>query len=62
MSNGDDEDVLGAIIGIGSAIFLGLLGAAIIDSFSQPKCPNCNNLVKKNATHCSNCHYSLRWY
>lgn len=62
MSNSDDEDILGAIIGIGSAICLGLLGAAIIDSLSQPKCPNCNNPVKKNTTYCSRCNYSLRWY
>ena len=63
MNDSDDisgEDILGALIGIGAGVFLGLLGAAVLDSLSRPKCPYCNNPVEKNAIYCENCNTLLR--
>lgn len=60
MSKKDDE-VLGAIIGIGAAIGLGLLGAAILDSLSGPRCPNCNHKINRNDRYCKYCNAYLRW-
>jgi hypothetical protein len=47
-----DEDIAGAIIGISAGILLGLLGAAIIDSLTGPRCPNCNHKVQRNVPNC----------
>ena len=60
MSN-HDEDILGAIIGIGAGILLGLLGAAILDSFSGTHCPNCHHKIERYAPYCPNCNIALRW-
>lgn len=61
MSDDTSEDILGALIGIGSGIILGMLGAAILDSLSKPRCPYCKSPVEKNATYCRNCNSYLRW-
>jgi len=61
MSDNSGEDILGAIIGIGSGILLGMLGAAILDSLSKPRCPYCKSPVERNATYCRNCNSYLRW-
>jgi hypothetical protein len=61
MSDDTGEDILGALIGIGSGILLGMLGAAILDSLSKPRCPHCKYRVEKNATYCENCKSYLRW-
>jgi hypothetical protein len=57
----NDEDIAGAIIGIGAGILLGMLGAAILDSLSGPRCPNCKHKIEKNAPYCPNCDALLRW-
>lgn len=56
------DALVGAILGIIAAIFIGLLAAAIIDFLlrDQPRCPNCNHRVNKDASVCDNCGISLR--
>jgi len=56
-----EDDIAGAIIGIGAGILLGLLGAAILDSLTGPRCPNCNHKVQRDAPYCSYCNTYLRW-
>jgi len=56
-----EDDIAGAIIGICAGIFLGMLGTAILDSLSGPKCPNCNHKVETNALYCNYCNTYLRW-
>lgn len=60
MSKKEDE-LLGAIIGVSTGIALGLLGAAILDSLSGPRCPNCNYKIEREATYCNHCNAYLRW-
>ena len=56
-----DDEIIGAIIGIAAGAALGLLGAAIIDALTKPKCPNCGALIDRDAPYCKNCHIPLRW-
>ncbi|MDI3486240.1 MAG: hypothetical protein PWQ50_1460 [Methanolobus sp.] len=55
------EDVIGTIIGIGAGLFLGMLGAAIIDSVLGYRCPNCNSKIEQNSRYCRYCNTPLRW-
>lgn len=55
------EDVVGAVIGIGAGILLGLLGVAVIEALTKPKCPNCKKPVDCNTPYCQSCHAVLRW-
>ena len=50
MSDDSGEDILGALIGIGTGILLGMFGAAILDSLSKPRCSYCKSPVEKNAS------------
>lgn len=59
--NNNDDSIVGAIIGIIIAIFLGLLGVALLDALTKSNCPNCGNEIDKNASHCEKCHTILRW-
>ncbi len=57
----EGDDIGGVVLGIAAAIGLGLLGAAIIDALTKPKCPNCRNSVERNTPYCKNCGTILRW-
>jgi predicted amidophosphoribosyltransferase len=56
------DAILGLIIGIITAIIIGLLAAAILDYLlrGEQHCPNCNHRIKKTAEICENCGISLR--
>jgi len=52
-----DEDVIGAL----AAIFLGLVGLAILASIFGPKCPKCGRPVQRGARVCPHCGAILEW-
>jgi hypothetical protein len=37
----ESDNIIGTILGIGAGLTLGLLGAAILDALSKPRCPYC---------------------
>ena len=57
----NDDDDWGGLLGIVAGVGLGLLGAAIIDALTKPKCPNCGFAVERNTSYCNNCQTILRW-
>lgn len=53
----EDNDILGAL----AAIFLGLVGLAILASIFGPKCPRCGRPVNRGVNVCPNCGAILQW-
>jgi len=52
-----DEDVFGAL----AAIFLGLVGLAILASIFGPKCPKCGKPIQSGVKVCPHCGAILEW-
>jgi len=52
-----DEDVIGAL----AAIFLGLVGLAILASIFGPRCPRCGRPVQREVRICPHCGAILEW-
>jgi rubrerythrin len=52
-----DEDVIGAL----AAIFLGLVGLAILASIFGPRCPKCGRPVQRGIRVCPHCGAILEW-
>jgi hypothetical protein len=52
-----DEDILAAL----AAIFLGLLGLAILASIFGPTCPKCGKPIQQGAKICPHCGAILQW-
>ena len=53
----EDNDLIGAL----AAIFLGLVGVAILASIFGPKCPKCGRGVNRGVRVCPNCGAILEW-
>jgi len=53
----EDEDALGALV----AIFLGLVGLAILASIFGPKCPRCGKSLQRGVRICPHCGANLGW-
>jgi predicted amidophosphoribosyltransferase len=53
----EDDDILGAL----AAVFLGLVGLAILASVFGPKCPKCGKAINREVKICPNCGAVLEW-
>ncbi len=53
--NGDD------VVDFIAALLLGAFGLALLASLTNPRCPNCNKKIVKDAYMCPHCGAYLEW-
>ena len=61
MVKNSGSDMGEAIAGIALGIIGGLALGALLDYLLGPKCPNCNQPIKKEMSRCPHCGRFLEW-